>query len=56
MNEMVESTQAEPETLSYDWFVSDDRSTVHIYERYADLGRARHATSPGSSGSSRSAS
>ncbi len=35
MSEMVESTQAEPETLSYDWFVSDDGGTVHIYERYA---------------------
>ena len=41
MDEMVESTQAEPETLSYDWFVSDDGSTVHIYERYADLRRPR---------------
>ena len=36
MDEMVESTQAEPETLSYDWFVSADGSAVHIYERYAD--------------------
>jgi quinol monooxygenase YgiN len=36
MNEMVESTEPEPDTLSYDWFVSDDGSTVHIYERYAD--------------------
>ena len=33
---MVESTQVEPGTLSYDWWVSEDGSAVHIYERYAD--------------------
>jgi quinol monooxygenase YgiN len=36
MNEMVESTQTEPGTLAYEWFVSDDGSVVQIYERYAD--------------------
>jgi quinol monooxygenase YgiN len=35
MNEMVESTRPEPGTLSYEWFVSEDGSVVHIYERYS---------------------
>lgn len=35
-DEMVASTQTEPDTLSYDWWVSEDGSAVHIYERYAD--------------------
>lgn len=34
--EMVASTLQEPGALSYAWFVSDDGSVVHIYERYAD--------------------
>ena len=36
MNEMVESTRAESGTLSYEWFVNDDGSVVHLYERYTD--------------------
>ena len=36
MDEMVELFQAEPETLSYDWFVSADGAPFMIYERYAD--------------------
>lgn len=36
MEEMVESTRAEPGAVSYEWFVSDDGSVVQIYERYAD--------------------
>jgi quinol monooxygenase YgiN len=36
VNDMVESTSAEPGTLSYEWFISDDGTVVHIYERYAD--------------------
>jgi quinol monooxygenase YgiN len=36
MREMVESTRAEPGALSYEWFVREDGSVVHIYERYAD--------------------
>lgn len=36
MEEMVEGTSAEPQTLNYEWFVSEDGSTVHIYEKYAD--------------------
>ncbi len=36
MDEMVAATQAEPGTIMYEWFVSDDGGTVHVYERYAD--------------------
>ena len=36
MNEMIASTKEEPGTLSYSWFISDDASQVHIYERYVD--------------------
>lgn len=35
-DEMVAGTSSEPSTLNYEWFVSDDESTVHIYEKYAD--------------------
>ena len=37
MDEMVEATKAnEPGTLNYEWHVSDDGSTCHLYERYVD--------------------
>ena len=36
MGEMVAGTSEEPQTLAYEWYISDDRSTVHIYEKYAD--------------------
>lgn len=36
IEEMVESTRDEAGTLVYEWFVSADHSTCHIYERYAD--------------------
>ncbi len=37
MNDMVEATQAnEPNTTNYEWFISDDGRTCHMYERYAD--------------------
>ncbi|HVC87816.1 MAG TPA: antibiotic biosynthesis monooxygenase [Gaiellaceae bacterium] len=36
MDEMVDSTRAEPGALGYEWFVSDDGAAVHIYERYLD--------------------
>ncbi len=37
VKEMVDATKAnEPGTLIYEWFVSDDEKTCHIYERYAD--------------------
>jgi quinol monooxygenase YgiN len=35
MEEMVTSTRDEPGALVYQWFVSDDGTIVHIYERYA---------------------
>lgn len=40
MHEMVESTQAEPGTLSYEWSISDARDVCHVYERYADSAAA----------------
>ena len=37
MNEMVTATRSdEPGALAYEWFTSDDNTTCHIYERYAD--------------------
>ena len=26
----------EPDTLNYEWFISEDQQTYHIYERYVD--------------------
>jgi quinol monooxygenase YgiN len=40
MDEMVESTRAEPGALGYEWFLSADGSTCHICERYVDSGAA----------------
>ena len=37
VKEMVDATKTnEPGALIYEWFVSDDEKTCHIYERYAD--------------------
>lgn len=37
MAEMVAATKAdEPGAHVYEWFASDDKTTCHIYERYAD--------------------
>ena len=37
VGEAVAATKAnEPDTLNYEWFISDDETTCHIYERYAD--------------------
>ncbi len=37
MNEMVGATRAnEPGTLIYEWFISEDGKSCHIYERYVD--------------------
>jgi quinol monooxygenase YgiN len=36
MGEMVENTKQEPGTLAYEWFISDDGKSCHIYERYTD--------------------
>jgi quinol monooxygenase YgiN len=36
MEEMVEATRSEPGTLVYEWFLSEDGTLCHLYERYAD--------------------
>jgi quinol monooxygenase YgiN len=37
MNEMVKVTQAnEPGAMNYEWFISEDGKSCHIYERYVD--------------------
>jgi quinol monooxygenase YgiN len=38
--EMVAATRREPGVLSYQRFVSEDGTTVHVYERYSDSGVA----------------
>jgi quinol monooxygenase YgiN len=38
MDEMVAGTSAEPETRNYEWYISGDEGTVHIFEKYADSG------------------
>lgn len=37
IHEMVEGTKRdEPGALCYEWFIADDGTSLHIYERYAD--------------------
>ncbi len=36
VEELVQSTRNEPNTLAYEWFLGEDNSSCHIYERYAD--------------------
>jgi quinol monooxygenase YgiN len=36
MEEMVSGAKNQPGTLSYEWYISDDGSTVHVVETYAD--------------------
>ena len=37
MNDMIEATRAdEPGALNYEWFISEDNETCHLFERYAD--------------------
>jgi quinol monooxygenase YgiN len=36
MDEMVAGTSNEPETLNYEWYISGDDGTVHIFEKYKD--------------------
>lgn len=36
MQQMVESTEAEPGTQTYEWFLNADGTVCHLYERYAD--------------------
>jgi quinol monooxygenase YgiN len=41
MKEMVEATQAnEPDTLNYEWAITEDSKSCHLYERYADSAAA----------------
>ena len=41
MTEMVVSTRDEEAgTLNYEWFISDDNRSVHLYEKYADSAAA----------------
>jgi hypothetical protein len=43
---MVEAAKAkEPGALNYEWFISEDSTTCHIYERYADAAAALTHTS-----------
>jgi quinol monooxygenase YgiN len=36
MHDMVKSTRTEPGTTNYEWFLGDDGTTLHVYERYVD--------------------
>ena len=36
VEEMVQSTRNEPDTLTYETFLSDDNKTCHFYDRYAN--------------------
>jgi quinol monooxygenase YgiN len=38
VDEMIESTRAEPGTLTYEWSINEDGSVIHLYERFADSG------------------
>ena len=40
MREMVTSAEAEPGTIGYEWFLSEDGSTCHLHERFTDSGAA----------------
>ena len=36
MEEMVAGTSEEPGSLGYEWYISADGGTIHIFEKYAD--------------------
>ena len=36
VEELVRSTQNEPDTLPYEWFISEDNRICRVYERYPD--------------------
>ena len=36
MKEMVAGTSEEMSSLGYEWYISHDEGTVHIFEKYAD--------------------
>jgi len=35
LRDMVEGTSAEPDSLAYEWYISEDGTTVHGFEKYA---------------------
>jgi quinol monooxygenase YgiN len=39
--QLIESTKSEAGTLSYEWSLSEDGGTCHIYERYVDSAAAK---------------
>jgi quinol monooxygenase YgiN len=39
---IVEGSRGEPDTLAYEWLVSEDRTTAHIMERYRMAGLLPH--------------
>ncbi|HEX8444784.1 MAG TPA: antibiotic biosynthesis monooxygenase [Allosphingosinicella sp.] len=39
---IVESSRGEPDTLTYQWLVNEDRTTAHILERYRMVGLLPH--------------
>jgi quinol monooxygenase YgiN len=41
MKEMIEDTRSnEPNTLNYEWAITEDNQSCHIYERYSDSAAA----------------
>lgn len=36
MDEMVAGTSSESGTLNYEWYISDDGETIHLFEKYAN--------------------
>ncbi len=36
VNDLVAASQEEPGTLGYEWYLSEDDTVCHIYERFAD--------------------
>ncbi len=40
VEELVQSTRNEPNTLAYEWFLSEDNSSCHSCERFADSAAA----------------
>lgn len=39
---IVDASRAEPDTLTYEWLASEDRTTAHIMERYRMPGLLPH--------------
>jgi quinol monooxygenase YgiN len=36
VDDLVASAQAEPDTLGYEWYLSEDDTVCHIHERFAN--------------------